>query len=41
MDRSLEQQRASLEASFIAMERAQSRYNSMSAQITSAFNSNK
>lgn len=41
MDRSLAQQQASLEASFIAMERAQSRYNNMSSQISSAFNSNK
>ncbi len=41
MDRSLAQQQAALEASFIAMERAQSRYNNMSSQIASAFNSNK
>jgi flagellar hook-associated protein 2 len=41
LDRSLAQQQASLEASFIAMERAQSRYNNMSSQIASAFNSNK
>jgi flagellar hook-associated protein 2 len=41
LDRSLAQQQAALEASFIAMERAQSKYNSMSSQIASAFNSNK
>jgi flagellar hook-associated protein 2 len=41
MDRSLAQQQAALENSFIAMERAQSKYNSMSSQIASAFTSNK
>ena len=41
LDRSLAQQQASLEASFIAMERAQSKYNSMSSQISSAFSSSK
>ena len=41
MDRSLAQQQAALEASFIAMERAQSKYNSMSSQISSAFSSSK
>jgi len=41
MDRSLAQQQASLEASFIAMERAQSKYNSMSSQISSAFSTSK
>jgi flagellar capping protein FliD len=41
LDRSLAQQQAALEASFIAMERAQSKYNNMSSQISSAFSSNK
>jgi len=41
MDRSLAQQQAALEASFIAMERAQSKYNSMSSQISSAFSTSK
>jgi flagellar capping protein FliD len=41
LDRSLAQQQAALEASFIAMERAQSKYNSMSSQISSAFSSSK
>ena len=41
LDRSLAQQQAALETSFIAMERAQSKYNSMSSQISSAFSSNK
>ncbi len=37
MTRSLAQTRSTLEASFIAMERAQSRFQSMTQQITSAF----
>jgi flagellar hook-associated protein 2 len=37
MTRSLAQTRSTLEASFIAMERAQSKYQSMTQQITSAF----
>jgi flagellar hook-associated protein 2 len=41
LDRSLAQQKASLEASFIAMERAQSRYNNMASQIASAFTTSK
>jgi flagellar hook-associated protein 2 len=41
LDRSLAQQQASLEASFIAMERAQSKFNNMSSQIASAFTSSK
>lgn len=41
LDRSLAQRQATLEASFIAMERAQSKFNNMSAQISSAFSSNK
>jgi flagellar capping protein FliD len=41
MDRSLAKQQAALEASFIAMERAQSKFNNMSSQISSAFSSSK
>jgi flagellar hook-associated protein 2 len=37
MTRTLAQQRASLERSFIAMEQAQSRYQSMTSQLTNAF----